>query len=84
MSGGSLDYAYRHLENLAEEISEKLKNKEVHSRFRNELSKIEQRKILAEIDKLITDLNSVAKRSKNLEWWLSGDDGDRTYFNEIK
>lgn len=83
MSGGSLDYAYRHLEALAKEIAGKLENKEVDSRFGNDLAKTEQKIILAEINKLITDLNAVAKRSKNLEWWLSGDYGKEDYIDAI-
>jgi|GEM_PF-6026140 len=82
MSGGSLEYAYRHLVNLADEIEGKLENMEV--KFGEELSKAEQQKVLEEINKLIIDLRLVANQSRNLEWWLSGDTGDRTYFNEIK
>lgn len=81
MSGGALNYAYYQLEALAEEIAEKLKNNEVQ--FGNGLTKMEQQEVIAEINNLIADLGSASARVKNLEWWLSGDFGEKDYLDTI-
>lgn len=40
--------------------------------------------ILAEIKSLIIDLKRCAKRSKELEWYQSGDTGPTTYLERLK
>lgn len=83
MCGGSLDYAYRNLDNLAEEIGYRLSSNEIQ--FTDDvLSPEEKQIVLAEVNALIDDLKSVAKRAKNMEWWLSGDTGDREYLEDLK
>jgi len=40
--------------------------------------------ILDEIKNLIKDLRNCAKRSKELEWYMSGDTGAKTYLERLK
>ncbi|MBI4929867.1 MAG: Fic family protein [Bacteroidetes bacterium] len=79
MSGGSLEYGYQKLEWLAEEIEAK------KIEFNNNDLTEQQRKIVVnEITSLQKELRVLAQRAKNLEWWLSGDDGDKEYFESIQ
>ncbi len=78
MSGGSLNYGFHHLETLADDI------KKIKIKFNdNNLNLKERQIIINEIKSLKFNLKNLSKRAKNLEWWLSGDDGDKTYLENI-
>jgi len=81
MSGGHFDYGYRHLEYLADDIEADFIG---GLKYRGEyVPDKEQAIILAEINALIGDLRSCAKRAKELEWYMSGDTGATSYLDRI-
>lgn len=96
MSGGSLDYAYQHLNNLADDIEKSFINDgrytddylsgpdDTGERDRIGDATPEQRVIiLAEVRRLILDLRRNSRRAKILEWYLSGDLGATSYLDYI-
>ena len=77
MSGGSLNYAYRIVEDIKNELGEK--------RLEFEIPNSEEESIIRqEIESITEILNKLPERLKNLEWWLSADIGDLTYAIRIR
>lgn len=97
MSGGSLDYAYHKLSNLADDIERQFINDGKYSddylnspddtgeRDRIGDATPEQRVIiLAEVRQLVIDLRRGSHRAKMLEWYLSGDLGATSYLKRLE
>jgi hypothetical protein len=89
MSGGHYDYQYRYLDYLADSIECDFVNEGVAPEkdygydMLNDATKAERKKILAEMRRLIHDLRLLALRSKELEWYLSGDTGAKSYLKRL-
>ena len=96
MSGGSLDYGYQYLNNLADDIEESFINDGKYTDYylygsddTGERDRIgdatpEQRVIiLAEVRQLILDLRRNSHRAKTLEWYLSSDLGATSYLERL-
>jgi hypothetical protein len=96
MSGGSLDYSYQRLNDLADDIEryfvndgkykEEYRNGDEDDGWRDRIGDAtpEQRVlILAEVRQLIEDLRRDSKRAKTLEWYLSGDLGADSYLARL-
>jgi hypothetical protein len=82
MSGGSLNYAYRKIEDIKSDIDEK---KAEGRLFQFEEKQSEEETIIRqEIDSIMKILDKLPDRIKNLEWWLSSDIADLTYAIRIK
>jgi hypothetical protein len=79
MSGGHLNHQYQRINNLADDIAD-----EMIVFCPGELTEDQQEVIKKEVKQLEADLRSIAKRAKALEWWMSGDWGDKTYYESIK
>ena len=96
MSGGSLDYSYHRLNDLADEIERYFVNdgkykedylaRDGDDGWRDRIGDAtpEQRVvILAEVRQLILDLRRDSKRAKEIEWYLSGDTGADSYLERL-
>lgn len=96
MSGGAFDYNDRNIGYLADEIESRIerdfRRTEPHwlTKKPEQFDELycdtpEQRAaIMAEAKKLVADLRAVAKRCKNLDCLLSGDDGPETFLNRLQ
>lgn len=84
MSGGHYEYKYYQLIELADMIEEEFKNDDVWKDIisRNGTSE-ECSKIRDEVISLISDLRSCSKRSKALEYYMSGDTDATSYLNNL-
>lgn len=76
MSGGSLNYRFRHLDELADEIEN------TYFEF-PDIAPEEEEELLDEINETIIKLRELAQKAHDIEWWLSGDYGDRTFYNNL-
>lgn len=75
MSGGALNYGYSKIEQLVEDIQEKLDNNAEHQLTEETITLIESTK-----NKLIM----FAKITKEIEWLYSGDNGEESFWKNIK
>lgn len=82
MSGGHYQYKYRVLEELSDEIECDFANDNYDTFIRQNPYK--GLVLKDEVVDLIKDLRSVAKRAKELEWFMSGDTGVDSYFEGLK
>jgi hypothetical protein len=58
--------------------------KEKHHLKDRGANRSQQIRIVNEVDDLLNTLDDVARRVRNLEWFMSGDDGVEEYINQIK
>ena len=72
MSGGELDYGHRKLEDLAELLTEKM-NRTGHSL-----------EVGQKLMTLLSDLRVMVWRVRAADWYLSGDDSEATFLNEVQ
>ncbi len=80
MPGGSLDYRYSQIEFLADEIQAY----KLVFNVDDPLTDKEKKILKKGVKQLTADLRIIAARAKDLEWWLSGNFGDKTYFDIIQ
>jgi len=82
MSGGSLDYGYSKIEMITDLIEEEIaqNGKEDNWGYKVDHS---DAMIEAMLD-TIWELKKASVYAKRLEWYLSGDDGEDSYFERIK
>lgn len=96
MSGGSLNYSYQRLNDLADDIERLFLNDGkykddylTHYDDDGERDRIgdaspgQRAIILGEVRQLITDLRRDSVRAKALEWYLSGDLGATSYLKRL-
>ena len=83
MPGGSLNYAYHKIDTVIEDIESYSKEWGEIKVKGNELNEKEKKQLLAAVKKLSADLKSISERTKDFEWWLSANIGDRDYLNKI-
>ena len=96
MSGGSLDYTYQRLNDLADNIERLFLNDgKYKDDYLNHYDDDGERDrigdaspgqrviILAEVRQLILDLRRDSERAKALEWYLSGDLGATSYLKRL-
>ena len=68
MSGGHYDYPYHRIWELSENIKHDLEDNEISERISQEAKN--------RMKKLHLELQDVARRVKDLEWFMSGDTGE--------
>ena len=85
MSGGHYDYGYSHITQLADNIERSFIQDGVQHDYDylGDANIYQKEAILREVRSLIKDLNAVAKRAKELEWYMSGDTGPETYLKRL-
>ena len=96
MSGGSLDYSYQRLNDLADDIERLFLNDgKYKDDYMNHYDDDGERDrigdaspgqrviILAEVRQLITDLRRDSVRAKALEWYIGGDLGATSYLKHL-
>ena len=96
MSGGSYDYLYSKIENLAEEIECDLKENFMRDDEEwdtgrpivvdrmGDLDEDDRKEAIKEVKRLVDDLHSVAKRAKALEWWMSYDTNGKDFLEDCR
>jgi hypothetical protein len=80
MSGGSLDYGYQKLQMLADDIE----CSTIHFYDEDELTEIQKQEVKNEIEDVVRQLRQLSERAHDIEWWFSGDYGDKTFYNKMK
>ena len=74
MSGGHFDYFHYRLGTFADDLKELLTDEEYC------LSP----EIIAEVKKAINKSNELAVYARRIDWLVSGDDGEETFFERLK
>lgn len=90
MSGGHYNYGYFHIQELADEIEKSFINdgkkkgwNDEEYDYLNDADEHQRGYILQEAKDLIKDLRNVATRAKELEWFMSGDTGVKSYLARL-
>ena len=87
MSGGVFDYQNYRLNDFVDIINKEVlkPNKQESDYYDNlqDATKEQAAAIKTECRDLVQVLESTSKRLKNLDWFLSGDDGEETYLEHI-
>jgi len=82
MSGGSLDYGYSKIEMIIDQIEEEIANNGVEDGWGYSVE--HSKEMLEAMEETIYKLKESSIYAKRLEWYLSGDDGEDSYFRRLR
>ena len=74
MSGGSFDYAFRHVDTFIADLERRLHRPHEHI----------SPKMRASLKELLGRARQLARDMHTVEWYFSGDIGEEIYFKRIK
>ena len=93
MSGSHYDYAYQHIESLADDIERELKKDfryetdwsedGIYDQLADVPDEETREKVKACSSKLIKKLRKISRQAKALEWYFSGDTGYNDFLEEM-
>ena len=82
MSGGAFDYAYFNVEQFADELEFKIKNRHIENVY-GELPYQFSDEVIEKLLKIIPITRKTSKLMKEVEWLYSGDNGEDSFLRNI-